>query len=185
MKRCPKCGKSYSDGNVNFCLEDGELLAYMADEEPATILQNNRPTAFADDGPATEVLGNPRVTNDAGWPGSTPAPWHNQPVQFAQGSPLAQYSAYASPSQSLAVVSMSLGLGAVTVGWCCYIGLLLAPAALITGFIALSQTKSNPQAYSGRGFAIAGIVTGAISIAGYILIILIYGAALFAGALNP
>jgi hypothetical protein len=52
---------------------------------------------------------------------------------------------------------------------------LLSPAALITGFIAISQTKKNPQRYGGRGFAIGGISTGGVFLALYVAFILIYG----------
>jgi TolB protein len=37
MKHCAKCGRSYSDETLNFCLEDGEWLTEVAAaEEPAT-----------------------------------------------------------------------------------------------------------------------------------------------------
>jgi hypothetical protein len=38
-----------------------------------------------------------------------------------------------------------------SLGWCCSSGLLLGPAAMITGFIALSQSKKEPEHYGGRG----------------------------------
>jgi TolB-like protein/Tfp pilus assembly protein PilF len=36
MKNCPKCGKSYADDSLNFCLDDGEWLDALAKSEPAT-----------------------------------------------------------------------------------------------------------------------------------------------------
>jgi Tol biopolymer transport system component len=37
MKHCPKCGRSYDDETLNFCLEDGEWLQAKSDpDEPAT-----------------------------------------------------------------------------------------------------------------------------------------------------
>jgi Tol biopolymer transport system component len=37
MKHCPKCGRSYSDETLNFCLEDGEWLTELPQaDEPAT-----------------------------------------------------------------------------------------------------------------------------------------------------
>ena len=37
MKHCPKCGYSYADDTLNFCLEDGEWLTAKSDaEEPET-----------------------------------------------------------------------------------------------------------------------------------------------------
>jgi TolB protein len=42
MKTCPKCGKSYSDGTLNFCLDDGEWLtgASEADAPVTAVLPN-------------------------------------------------------------------------------------------------------------------------------------------------
>ena len=48
MKICPKCQKTYSDENLNFCLNDGTLLTQMSKPEdalPATVFINQpRPT---------------------------------------------------------------------------------------------------------------------------------------------
>lgn len=85
------------------------------------------------------------------------------------------------PTQTLAVVSLCLGIASITVGWCCYIGFLLSPAALVTGFIALSQIKNDPAKYTGKGLAIGGIATGILYVIGMILIFILYGAILLAG----
>lgn len=47
MKICPKCQKTYTDANLNFCLDDGTVLNQAADQAmPETILLNQaRPTA--------------------------------------------------------------------------------------------------------------------------------------------
>jgi len=47
MKICPKCQKTYTDANLNFCLDDGTVLNQAADQSmPETILLNQaRPTA--------------------------------------------------------------------------------------------------------------------------------------------
>lgn len=47
MKICPKCQKTYTDANLNFCLDDGTVLNQVADQSmPETILLNQaRPTA--------------------------------------------------------------------------------------------------------------------------------------------
>ena len=77
-------------------------------------------------------------------------------------------------TQTLPIVSLSLGVASITVGWCCYLGVLLGPAAMITGFIGLAQSKSNPDAYGGRGMAIGGIVMGGLYFVGLVLFIVIY-----------
>ena len=40
MKICPRCQKTYVDDNLNFCLEDGSVLAQAVAEPPPTVLIN-------------------------------------------------------------------------------------------------------------------------------------------------
>jgi hypothetical protein len=94
------------------------------------------------------------------------------------------YPMQGSASQSLALVSLCLGLASITIGWCCSTGLLLAPAALITGIIALVQINKDPAHYGGRGLAIGGVITGALYVAGYVLLMLVYGIAMIGGGLG-
>lgn len=170
MKKCPKCGQTYSDKDLNFCYNDGELLSYMAEDAPTRAF-SERP-GFADDPPPTEFMGSARVTNEANWqpPQAAPAVWQgNEP-----SVPFSQFPTYVSPNQTLAVVSLGLGVGAVTIGWCCSSGFVLSPAALITGFIALSQIKKDPTQYGGRGFALGGIISAGVFIVLYLAFILFY-----------
>jgi len=154
MKQCPKCNQTYTDANLNFCLNDGELLTSMYDSSQRS---------YADDSPPTVMMNDARITNPVNWqqPVQPPAVWQNPQVM--------QYPISMSPNQTLAIVSLCLGLGSLTIGWCCYLGVLLSPAALITGFIALSQIKKDPQRNGGRGLAIGGIATGAVFVVGIIL----------------
>ncbi len=170
MKQCPRCEKTYSDEALNFCLDDGELLVPSFD---------NRQARPFDDSPPTVILDQARITNpiNAPNPHAPPAIWQGQ--QY-----MANFAGIASPNQTLAIVSLCLGISSITVGWCCSLGLILSPAALITGFIALSQIKKDPKKNSGRGLALGGIVTGAIFVVGYVFFILIYGAAILFGGLN-
>lgn len=170
MKKCPKCGQTYDDKDLNFCYNDGELLSQMLDEAPTRSL-SDRPSVV-DDAPPTEFLNSARVTNETNWspPYAPPAVWQgNQP-----NVPFSQFPTHVSPNQTLAVVSLGLGVGAITVGWCCSSGFVLSPAALITGFIALSQIRKDPTRYGGRGFALGGIITAAIFLLIYLVIIIIY-----------
>ncbi len=168
MKQCPKCNQTYTDANLNFCLNDGELLTSMYDSSQRS---------YADDSPPTVMMNDARITNPVNWqqPAQPPAVWQNQQVM--------QYPMSMTPRQTMAVVSLCLGIGSVTIGWCCSLGLLLSPAALITGFIALSQIKKDPQRNTGRGLAIGGIVTGVVYLAVYLLLMIVYGAALLFGGL--
>ena len=172
MKQCPRCNQTYSDDQLNFCLTDGELLTQFASEPPR----------FGDD-PPTMVMNEARVTDPTNWP-ATPPPtqWNPQPLASLQQQPV-QYAGPVGPSQTLAIVSFCLGIGSLTVGFCCSSGLLLSPAALITGFIALSQIKKDSSKYTGRGLAIGGMATGAAFLAIYVIIIIIYGAIIIGGSL--
>jgi hypothetical protein len=174
MKQCPRCKQTYSDPSLNFCLEDGELLSTFSQEPP--------PSRYADDTPPTILLDQSRVTNPTNWPNQPsaqpPAKW--QPA----GVPQQQFGSYPMPpSSSLAVVSLILGISSLTIGWCCSLALILAPAALITGVMAKNRADKQPDLYTGRGMAIGGIVMGAISLAAYILFIIIYGIAVIGGGL--
>lgn len=178
MKKCPKCGRTYSDKDLNFCYEDGELLSYMAEDAPNSPF-SARPS-ITDEPPPTEFMGSARVTSETQWqpPQAPPVVWGgNQPQVI--NTPFSQFPTHVSPNQTLAIVSMALGIGSLTVGWCCYSGFLLGPAALVTGFIALSQIKNDPQRNGGKGFAVAGIATAATFLVLMLLFIIIYGAALF------
>ena len=174
MKQCPQCHQTYSDDQLNFCLNDGEMLS--------SYVQATQPGGYADDSPPTMLLDPPRQTDPINWPqdppSAPPVQWSGQPWNALQGA------APLSPNQTLALVSMGLGIGSMTIGWCCSLGLLLSPAALITGFIALSQIKKDPQANGGRGFAIAGIATGSVFIAIYVLIIVLWGFTALLGGLR-
>ncbi|MEZ5423807.1 MAG: hypothetical protein R2682_12070 [Pyrinomonadaceae bacterium] len=43
MKICPKCQKTYTDDNLNFCLEDGTVLQQMASAAPPPTVAMNVP----------------------------------------------------------------------------------------------------------------------------------------------
>ncbi len=142
---------------------------------------------FADDAPPTVVLDDVRITNPSNWPHSGPStPYPTMPPpQPVMGQP--QFGAYIGPqppSQALAIVSLCTGIASVTVGWCCSTGILLAPVALITGFMALSKIKNDPQNFSGRGMALTGIITGVIYFSLLILFVIVYGLAIIGGSLG-
>lgn len=165
MKRCLKCGQAYSDDTLNFCLNDGELLINQSGYEPP-------PTQFADDSPPTLVMNQPRVTN--------PIDWANSPIGQTQVSPLPvanqQYGSAAygkTTDQTLATVSLVLGIVSVFLV-CCAGGILLGLPAAIVGYIAMKNVETNPAKYSGRGMAIAGMVLGIVTFLGS-LFILIFG----------
>lgn len=184
-KQCPKCGQSFADQNLNFCLNDGELLMYADDRSAPQFSDEPPPTKFAgDDSPPTLMMKDPRVTDPIGWAGTSSPPVQyqgqqivtppgHQPVQYAN------YAGYTSPNQVMGILSLIMGLSSITVGWCCYTGMLLGPAAIILGVITLIQHKGDPMRYGGKGLGIAGIILGGLYLVGIILFILLYGLANF------
>jgi hypothetical protein len=177
MKQCPRCNRLYTEDDLNFCLDDGELLQFASDEQPTRPLYSNDP-------PPTVVLDPPRATDPIGWQAGQPiGQWQGQ----AGASPQTQYQSYPMAirqNQTLAILSLCLGAGSLVVGWCCSNGLLLAPAGIVLGIIALTQIKRDPQAYGGKGLAFGGIAAGSAFLAIYLLFVLIYGLAAIGGALS-
>jgi hypothetical protein len=78
---------------------------------------------------------------------------------------------------------MICGIFSVTLGWCCYLGVITAPVAIGLGIYQLSQIKKDPDHNTGKPFALTGIITGALYFVGVAIIILIYGIALLSGGL--
>lgn len=67
---------------------------------------------------------------------------------------------------------MITGLLALLVGMFC-LGPLPGLVALILGLVALSQIKKDPTRVGGKPFAIAGVITGGISVVIYGLLFLV------------
>lgn len=184
MKSCPRCNRVYQEDELNFCLEDGELLQQYSDEQPTRPLADAMP-------PPTIIVDPSRVTNPIGWaPGQNVGQPTGGPVGQWQGDqaayPQTQYQPYqiTRPSQTLAIVSLALGACSLTLGWCCSSGVVMAPASIIVGIIALSQIKNDPETDGGKGLAYAGIATGGLFLTCYLLFVLIYGLAAIGGALS-
>ncbi len=106
MKRCPKCGQAYADPDLNFCLNDGELLTQMQ-ESPYGASASH---PFADDAPPTVMMNDPRATNPTGWTGgSSPAPYQNTPPAY-QAPQFGMANLPRSLDQTLPTVSLVLGI---------------------------------------------------------------------------
>ncbi|HMT09589.1 MAG TPA: hypothetical protein PKA82_16430 [Pyrinomonadaceae bacterium] len=69
MKICPKCQKTYTDANLNFCLDDGTVLNQVADQAmPDTVLLNQtRPTAEPQGFPTTPQQMPQAPQQQGGW----------------------------------------------------------------------------------------------------------------------
>lgn len=99
-------------------------------------------------------------------PGYAPPqhPSPQQPYAAAQPGAYAPYGtpAYpvARPTSGLAITSLVCAIASVVFSWLVF-PILAAVAAVITGHMALKQTRSNP-AVGGRGVAFAGLIIGYI-----------------------
>jgi hypothetical protein len=157
MKQCPRCKQTYSDDQLNFCLEDGELLSAFAQEPP--------PARYRDDPPPTLLMNDPRATNPTNWPqtppaGQPPARW--QPQQNIQNQPFRSPGFVAGRDQTMPTIALILGILSIPLV-CCYGGIWLGLPAAVLGFLGMRNADNDPSRYGGRGMAIGGMVLGVIS----------------------
>lgn len=108
------------------------------------------------------------------YPGS---PQHPGAQQYPAGQPYAASPSYpaaqpyapaapyapARPSSGLAITSLVTGIGGIVFSWT-FVALLASIAAVITGHMALKQTRQD-SAVGGRGMAIAGVILGYVGVA--------------------
>jgi Domain of unknown function (DUF4190) len=162
MKRCPNCGRTYEEEWLSFCTQDGTALIDTAGLRPKP--------------PPTVTPPPPRETNRIG------QPTMNMPASYIPPAPLSPAwqvplppPIVSAPQQTSAIVSMCLGIFSLTIGWCCYLGVLTAPIAVALGGYQLSQIKKDETKFGGKGFAIAGVVTGIAYFVFLAFFVLIYG----------
>jgi len=87
------------------------------------------------------------------------------PQNFGQNAPAS------GPSQTLAIVSLVLGILGLTL--CC--GTFIIPlVAVITGFMARGKANNDPANYGGAGLALGGLITGALGLVGGIILWIVY-----------
>lgn len=167
MKYCPRCNQRYEDPNLNFCLNDGDLLQELdtADAPPTLILESPRKTA-------------------ENWPDyETPVQATNQQI-YAQPQQMYQPPGGAmmrnATDSSLPTIALILGISSWVL-MCCYLGVPLGAAAVITGYIGYSRSNQNPQQYSGGSMAIIGMILGGVS---FFLTILMFIFGVIGGAIG-
>ena len=168
MRRCPKCNQQFTDEWLTFCTQDGTTLVddLWPGDPPPTLVRPMPPSVSPTEQPTLDMPGRQ---------GPPPAQYiPPSPIQSGWTAP--PPPAYPiRPQQSLAATSLVLGITSVTLGLCCYFGILTAPIALVLGIVSLVQIKNDPKKYSGKGMAIGGIVTSDLYFGILILIILFYG----------
>jgi len=169
MRRCPKCNQQFIDEWLTFCTQDGTTLVDVEvspGDPPPTLVQPMPPSVSPTEQPTLDM---PERYSPAPAqyipPPPVPSPWTAPPPP-----------AYpVNPQQSLAATSLILGIASVTLGLCCYFGILTAPISQVLGIVALVQVKNDPKKYGGKGMAIGGIVASGLYFGILLLIILFYG----------
>jgi hypothetical protein len=178
MKRCPTCNQTFEERWLSFCTADGTTLiddAPSSSEPPPTIMSSAPPPVSNPNQQA-----NWNTPSGAFGSGQFPAPQASQPAW--QPPPPPPFAA--GKQQGLAVASLICGIFTVTIGWCCYLGVITGPVALGLGIYSLVQIKNDPDKFGGKPLALTGIITAAVYFLGLALFILIYGVAIFMQGVN-
>jgi|ERR1051326_1122145 hypothetical protein len=171
MKRCPTCNQTFTEDWLSFCTNDGTSLVDFtpSSREPPPTVQVNAPE--------TNPLGKP--TFDLPGSYSPPVQYQQPPPAPAWQPPPAPVTYSSAPQQGLALASLILGVVSITVGWCCYFGVVTAPISIIMGAISLVQIKNDPSRYGGKPLAIVGIVTSSLYFVLVLLFVLLWGFSMF------
>ncbi|MBA2378659.1 MAG: DUF4190 domain-containing protein [Blastocatellia bacterium] len=157
MKRCPRCGETYTDADVNFCLNDGELLSRLTGSESP-----ERPQ-YSNDPPPTIMMDQSRMTNPITWPENAAPVSPYRPPAPLQFNPSFQLSRSTGSDQTLPTLSLILGLASLIFS-CCFGGIYFGLPAAIIGLIGFRNADKDSGRYGGKGLAIAGMVIGAITL---------------------
>jgi hypothetical protein len=198
MKRCPTCNRTFEEDWLAFCTQDGTTLVddspARADEPPPTILAPPPPPPGGWQQPSgglgsgqfqSQPMPPPAPPSNLGTPsgGIGLGQFQGQQQMQSGWQPPPPPAYNQGPKQGIAVASMICGIFSITIGWCCYLGVVTSPVALGLGIYQLSQIKKDPEHNTGKPFALVGIITGALYFLGVAVIILIYGIALLSGGL--
>jgi Domain of unknown function (DUF4190) len=172
MKRCPTCNSTFDDEYLSYCTADGTVLIR---DKTSDGLELQETVRFGE-APPTVVMPPPRPTAPQspnaptppapyGWANESPPAWA-PPVKpaWVPPPPPVPFGGIRRPQQQgLAVASLILGIISITFGWICG-GPIVGLVAVVLGSVALTQIKKNPQQYTGKPIAIAGVITGGIAL---------------------
>ncbi|HKP36161.1 MAG TPA: DUF4190 domain-containing protein [Pyrinomonadaceae bacterium] len=171
MKRCPACNRTFDEEWLGFCTEDGTALvatAPLPSEPPPTV----------------HIPAAPVTSPEAPRPFDLPGSYTPQRPVAPSWQPPPPPAMATGQKQGLAVAALILGIFSITIGWCCSMGLLTAPTAIILGAVSLTQIKNDPAHNTGKPLSIIGICLGAAYLAFWIIIFMLYGFAIFMGSLS-
>lgn len=154
MKICPICKQTYTDINLNFCLNDGGMLALQEDNSTPTVQINQT-----------------KQTNP-NWTGYQPPTYQNQQITRNQNWGIQGQNPLIAQRQDQTLPTVSLVLGILgLVLFCCYGGIPFGLAAIITGYFGMNNANTDPMQYGGKGIAIAGMIIGGITLVISILLL--------------
>ena len=159
-----------------YCTTDGTVLMRDEDtaslesqetalfrEPPVTVTMPPRPTEYVPQAPNA-----PTPPAPYGWASESPPAWVPPPPPVPFGSAVRP-----AQQQGIAVASLIFGLISITFGWICG-GPIFGLLAVVLGAVALTQIKRNPQQYGGKPIAVAGLITGGISLLVYVAITVLW-----------
>lgn len=99
----------------------------------------------------------------------------NEPMQNAP------ISAAAGQNKTLAIVSLVVGILSIfCCGW-----FIPGIVAIVLGFMAKGKATNDPANYGGKGLALGGIITGAVSLVLGVIVVVLYFLGFAAGFINP
>ncbi len=193
MKRCPKCNQVFEEEWLSFCTNDGTSLidtSALPSEPPPTMMSPPMPPSVSPSEQPTINLQTGGVSRQPPAPYSPPAPmqqsWQppSQPMQTGwQPPPPPPY--VKSKKQGFAIASLILGILSFPGTCLCYVGgIPMSLAAIIFGSVSLVQIKNDPENNTGKPLALTGVITGAAYLALCIVVVLIYGVAIFTSNLK-
>ena len=129
-------------------------------KDPEPVVSNASPNPFDQQSPATPEWTPP--------PAIEPSYQNQEPMQNA---PYSAPAAGGGQSQTLAIVSLVLGILGLTV--CCG-SFVPSIVALVLGFMARSKASNDPANFGGSGLAMGGIITGALGLVTGVIFIALY-----------
>lgn len=177
MKYCPQCKRQFDEPWLSFCPDDGtpliQDLTPPRDPNWDPNIREPRRETKVDNPSEQETQWFPRQPPmPGGWIAPDERPPMNPPVPAWQPPPPPPYRPNVTgKSQGLALASMITAIAGLVFGFWCF-GPLPGIAAVIMGAMALSQIKRTPDKVTGKPFATAGIIIGAVTIVFYLLIFL-------------
>jgi hypothetical protein len=155
---CPKCGQRVS-GDESFFGTSVDCPVCSAKIEFPDPEAEAREKEREEDEKDVKKASPPPLDGDGDGDEPVKTHAHTEPIELEPRSSIVSTTYAEPPSATLSIISMVLGiLNAVTF---CIPAILLAPAAIICGHIALLRGKFSPiQPPPGRSMALAGLILG-------------------------